>query len=165
MACTFRGQRGWYCSHVWHTGPAGIAAGREIYGTPKFLAQIDLVFSGDDWATTAGTGGAVEIEIRSRASQPARPEDLPVLAPSYRLKVIPRADGPGPAIKQLVDGAAAGRDRTIAWCRRGEGTVRFSASPSRDLTGLAPRSYDGAFHMEASFSESWATIVYDYLAG
>tara|TARA_B100000809_G_scaffold262160_1_gene312533 strand:+ start:996 stop:1280 length:285 start_codon:yes stop_codon:yes gene_type:complete len=42
LACTFGDQSGRYCSHVWHNGPAGIAAEREIYGTPRFLADIQL---------------------------------------------------------------------------------------------------------------------------
>ena len=28
LPCRFRGQTGYYCSHVQHNGPAGIAAGR-----------------------------------------------------------------------------------------------------------------------------------------
>ena len=40
--CSFRGEPGWYCSHVPHTGPAGIAAGREVYGTPKVFADITV---------------------------------------------------------------------------------------------------------------------------
>src|SRR5262245_28250411 len=28
--CTLHGQVGWYASHVFHDGPSGIAAGREI---------------------------------------------------------------------------------------------------------------------------------------
>ena len=40
MKCRFRDQTGFYCSHVFHNGPAGIAAGREIYGTPKVLRRV-----------------------------------------------------------------------------------------------------------------------------
>jgi acetoacetate decarboxylase len=163
MACTFGDQSGWYCSHVWHNGPAGIAAGREIYGTPKFLADIQLDGTRDHASTAAGTGGTVEIEITSQTPDIATPQDLPTLAPSWRLKVIPRADGPGPAIMQLVDGAPATQDLQVAWCQQGEGSVRFSQSAARDLTGLAPLSYDGAFHMQCSYSEGFAVITHDYL--
>ena len=31
LPCRFRGQTGYYCSHVLHNGPAGIAAGREAW--------------------------------------------------------------------------------------------------------------------------------------
>lgn len=46
MRCRFRGQIGFYCSHVFHNGPAGIAAGREIYGTPKVYAALKVTASG-----------------------------------------------------------------------------------------------------------------------
>src|SRR5688500_17309861 len=39
---TYNGQDGWYCSHVWHNGPRGIAAGREIYGTPKIFSAVEV---------------------------------------------------------------------------------------------------------------------------
>ena len=42
LECRFRGQTGFYCSHVFHNGPAGIAAGREIYGTPKVYADLNV---------------------------------------------------------------------------------------------------------------------------
>src|SRR5215469_9050736 len=41
LKCKFRGQFGYYCSHILHNGPAGIAAGREIYGSPKIFATLD----------------------------------------------------------------------------------------------------------------------------
>jgi hypothetical protein len=64
---------------------------------------------------------------------------------------------------QLVDGAPATQDLQVAWCQQGEGSVRFSQSAARDLTGLAPLSYDGAFHMQCSYSEGFAVITHDYL--
>ncbi len=165
LSCRLGDQIGWYCSHVWHNGPAGIAAGREVYGTPKFLADVEIGGTQEQISTVAGTDGTNEISIQSRAPDPAAMEELPDLSPSWRLKVIPRADGPGPAIKQLIDGSTATTDLQVAWCRRGEGTVRFERSAARDLTGLAPVSYDGAYHMEASYSEGYATIVHDFLKG
>ena len=42
--CSFRDQSGWYLSCVRVDRPRGIAAGREIYGTPKIFAQLDVMF-------------------------------------------------------------------------------------------------------------------------
>ena len=63
LACRFRDRPGYYCSHVFHNGPAGIAAGREIYGTPKLYARIAVTRSG---ACNDDGGGA------PRHSGPAR---------------------------------------------------------------------------------------------
>lgn len=42
LQCIFGDCTGYFCSHVFHNGPAGIAAGREIYGTPKVYAEVAI---------------------------------------------------------------------------------------------------------------------------
>ena len=162
--CTFRGQTGWYSSYVWHDGPAGIAAGREIYGTPKIFSQIEISHSQAAMTTTASMGGVPVIAISSIAEVPVGAGDLRSMSPSWRLKLIPRADGPGPAIKQLVDGSTATLDFQVHAAYRGRGTVHFRPSPLSDLTGLQPLEYGEAYWFEASYGEGFAQIAYDYLA-
>lgn len=165
LGCLFRGQAGYYCSHVFHNGPAGIAAGREIYGTPKVFAEISVKNIERSWLTEARMGGIPVIRVSTITDQVAPHEVMPSLAPSWRLKIIPRADGPGPAIKQLIDGSRAARDQVIHFCARGKGTVAFQASPYVDLTPLQPVGYGDAFYLESSYSEGFAEVVYDYLRG
>jgi hypothetical protein len=45
------------------------------------------------------------------------------------------------------------------------GTVELAASPLVDLSMLAPRRVGDAFVVETSFSEGFARIDLDYLAG
>ena len=162
--CSFRGQRGWYCSHVLHTGPAGIAAGREVYGTPKVFAGITVEQTERVMCTSACMAGRPVMTIASTMEVPCSPEEMVRPAPSWRLKLIPRADGPGPAIKQLIDGASAQRDVQVHATFRGTGTVQFAPNPLCDLTPLAPQAYVSAYYLETSFAESYAKIVHDYLA-
>jgi acetoacetate decarboxylase len=161
--CAFRGRSGWFCSHVFHNGPAGIAAGREIYGTPKFWANIEVKQSDRTMVTTAGLRELPAITITSSADEPCDVGDMPELAPSWRLKLIPRADRPGPAIKQLIDGSAAATDVQIQVMMKGTGTVWFDANPLCDLTGLRPLEVGDAFHMTSNYTETYARIEYDYL--
>ncbi|MEW6751788.1 MAG: acetoacetate decarboxylase family protein [Candidatus Latescibacterota bacterium] len=163
--CVFRGQTGWYCSHVWHDGPSGIAAGREIYGTPKVFAVLKVRQVERAMTTTAAMGGLPVVTISSTLEARASPADVPPLAPAWRLKVIPRADGPGPALKQLVDCAAATQDLEVHQCWAGRGVVRFEPTPQGDVSGLRPLAYHQAFQLEASYTEGYARIAYDYLAG
>lgn len=162
--CTFRGAPGWYCSHVFHDGPAGIAAGREIYGTPKIYAQMDVKQHERTMTTVARMGGLPVFTVASTMECPCRLEDMPTLAPAWRLKIIPRAEGPGPAIKQLIDCAPAAQDMQVHALFKGAGTVRFEPSPVCDLTGVAPREILDAYYLEASYTETYARVVYDYLA-
>jgi acetoacetate decarboxylase len=160
----FRGEDGWYIPIIWHDGPAGIAAGREIYGAPKVYASLDIRFEGPTMRTVVSMGGVHAITIASTLDEPSPPEAMPSLAPDLRLKVIPRADGPGPALKQLIDGSGASQDVTVAASYRGRGTVSFGAAPLSDFTALEPRSYAGAYFDESSFREGYGRVVYDYLA-
>jgi acetoacetate decarboxylase len=160
----FLGTEGWYIPIIWHDGPAGIAAGREIYGAPKVYASIDISFEGPTMRTIASMGGVPVLTVASTLDEPVPPETIPSTAPDWRLKVIPRADGPGPALKQLIDASGANDDVTVAASFRGRGTVSLDAAPLSDFTALAPRAYRGAYFVESSFREGYGRIVHDYLA-
>ncbi|MBM3263756.1 MAG: acetoacetate decarboxylase family protein, partial [candidate division Zixibacteria bacterium] len=127
--CLFHGQEGWFCSHVWHDGPAGIAAGREIYGTPKIWSHLEVEMAERTMRTHASMGGLKVVEISSTMTVPTPATTLPPLTPAWRLKLIPRADGPGPAVKQLIDCTAATIDFEAHACYRGQGVVTFEPSP------------------------------------
>jgi len=109
-------------------------------------------------------GGVPIITISSTMRQPIPASELRSTAPAWRLKLIPRADRPEPAIKQLIDGASATTPLDVHVAYRGHGTVHFEPSPAGDFTALAPIEYREAFYFEASYSEGFATIVPDYLA-
>ena len=66
LRCTFRGEAGWYISHVWHDGPAGIAEGREISSAANrqaiadretVNAALDAVFADFDAILTPASPG------------------------------------------------------------------------------------------------------------
>ena len=160
----WEGEPGWYCSHVWHNGPRGIAAGREIYGTPKIYSQVDVELSEGTMRTRASIAGVPVITISSSTEVRIAEDDLPSLAPGWQLKLIPRADGPGPAIKQLIDTTEATTDLVIPEAYRGRGSVRFEPSPLSDVIGLQPLEFGNAFYYLADYAESYARIAYDYLA-
>jgi len=163
LKCTFRGKTGWYCSHVFHNGPAGIAAGREVYGTPKIWSDLSVRQTDRMMVTTAHMGGLPAITVATVMDDYCERANMPSLTPSWRLKLIPRADGPGPAIKQLIDCADVAKDMKVHQMMKGSGTVHFDASPMCDLTGLKPIEYSDAFYMVSSFAEDYARIEYDYL--
>ena len=162
---TYRGEEGWYCSHVWHDGPRGIAAGREIYGTPKVFSAVDVRLAEGTMLTRASMAGVPVITISSTMETRITADELPTLAPAWQLKLIPRADRPGPAIKQLIDTSSATTDLEVPVAFRGRGTVHFEPSPLADVRGLEPIELGEAFYFEADYAEGFARIVYDYLAG
>ena len=164
LRARFRGESGWYMPIIWHDGPAGIAAGREIYGAPKVFSAIETGFDGPTWRTAVRMGGVPVLTLAVTLDAPIDPADLPVYAPDWRLKVIPRADGPGAAVHQLIDASGAGSEATVAAAFRGRGTVTFGASPLCDFSALGPTAAGAAFWSESSFREGYARIVHDFLA-
>jgi len=162
--CSLNGRVGWYCSHVWHDGPRGIAAGREIYGTPKIFSELEVRLVEGTMLTRASMAGVPVITISSTLDTQAEATDMPDLTPAWRLKMIPRADRPEPAIKQLVDAGPATIDATTHAVFRGRGTVHLEPSPLSDVTALRPVRYREAWFLETSYSEGFGRIDLDYLA-
>ena len=105
--------------------------------------------------------GVTIMTLTSDLGMPAQPDEMVPMFPSYRLKIIPRADGPGAAIKQLVE--AAPEDVTTHLLYKGGGTVAFDASANSDLRPFGPVEEIGAFYQVASYSETYGRIVHDYL--
>jgi acetoacetate decarboxylase len=163
MKCIFRGQSGYYCSHVFYSGTAGLAAGREIYGTPKISAQMSVRQVERSMISEASMGGVPVFRLSTSTPQVVPKDSMPDTSPAWQLKIIPRADGPGPAIKQLIDTTNVPRDAVVHYLARGEGKLALTASPIADLSSLQPISYGDAYYMESDYSEHYAKIVYDYL--
>lgn len=164
LKARFRDRMGWYIPIIWHDGPAGIAAGREIYGAPKVYATLDISVEGSTMRSVASMDGVEVLTITSTTAESIPPDALPSLAPDWRLKFIPRADGPGADVKQLIDASGANRDVTVAAAFRGRGEVAFGAAPSSDFTSLAPRVAGDAYFAESSFLEGYGRVAFDYLA-
>ncbi len=163
MECVFERKKGFYCSHVFHNGPAGIAAGREIYGTPKVFADVRIRQMERTMSSETNHNGVPLLNIYSTSDRLAEERSMPSLAPAWRLKVIPRADGPGPAVKQLIDCTDVAQGLTVHFQARGEGHLWLGKTPCFDLSPLTPQRIGDAFYQECSYSEGYARIAYDYL--
>ena len=90
-------------------------------------------------------------------------EATPKLTPVWRLKVIPRADGNGLDVMQLIDCTNTRRDTVVHNAARGRGAIAFETSPYLDLTPLQPSACSDAYFLETSYSEYYTEIVYDFL--
>ena len=161
--CRFDGRPGYYVVVQYVNSRGSIPAGREIWGTPKVWADMRVEQAERVMATTASVGGADIAAVRSTAHRLCDPADLPVLAPMWRLKVIPRADGNGLDVLQLVSGGRTDTDTVVHVSRAGDGVVEFRPSPVFDVTALAPREYLGAFYAESDFTEDFGVIDRDFL--
>ncbi len=163
VPCSYEGKSGYFTPIAFLNSRSSIPAGREIYGTPKVFAEITVGMDERVMFTETRLSNGSVLNISSTMHREAVLEDMPVLKPSWRLKVIPRADGPGPALMQLIDASDVTADVTIHECRAGDGVVSFAPSPIYDLSDFTPRSYAGAFYIEMDYTEGYGKIVRDFV--
>ena len=142
---------------------SSIPAGREIYGTPKVFADFKVGMDERVAFTDTQIAGVSILSIRSTLHRTARIEELPQLVPSWRLKAIPKADGKGVDVLQLIDGAKSTSDVRIHVCRSGDGVVQFDPSPVYDLSGFSPLEYYDSYYVEQDYTEGFGEIVHDFL--
>jgi acetoacetate decarboxylase len=161
VRCTFRGQTAFFNTHLYLDNPAAICAGREIWGAPKEYAQVTFTTRGNLVYCQTVKDGVPIMTITSDITQKAEPAEVIPMFPSYRLKLIPKADAPGPAIKQIVNASPA--DMELKLLMKGNGMITFGSSANSDLAALTPREIVAAFYEVATYTEVWGEIVYDYL--
>ena len=160
---TFRGRSGFYCSHVFLNNVRAIVSGRERWGTPKMYAEVQCERQGNTLLSVTVMDGIELMTVCSELGKPASPEQMTPLFPAYRLKIIPKADGPGFALKQLV--TAAPTEVMTQLLYRGHGSVAFHPAAGTDLAALTPLDTGDAFYQVASYTESYGEVVYDYQTG
>jgi len=163
IKCSFEGQLGYFSPVAFLNSRSSIPAGREIYGTPKVYADIEVNMDERVMYTETRIAGVSVLSIRSTMHKDASPGEMPILEPSWRLKVIPRADGHGVDVMQVIDGSKAVTDVSVLVCRAGDGIVDFAPSPIYDLSGFTPVEYLGAYYIEMDFTEGYGEIVHDFL--
>ena len=163
VKCTYQGQVGSFVPIVFLNSRSSIPAGREIYGTPKVFAEMEVGMDERVMFTDTKIAGASVLAVRSTMHREANQDELPDLNPSWRLKVIPKADGPGADVLQIIDSTNVVSDAVVHVCRAGDGVVQFDPSPVYDLSDFTPREYYGAYYVETDYTEGYGEVVHDFL--
>lgn len=158
----FQGQTGFFNTHLYLDNVPAICSGRERWGAPKEFAEVQFEQHDNLLVCRTIRAGEAIMTITSELGTHASPDALIPMFPSYRLKLVPRADGPGAAIKQIV--TAAPQDVQSHLLYQGTGSVQFGATAHSDLRPFGPLSEVAAFYQVASYTETYGNIVYDYLA-
>lgn len=158
----FRGEKGFYAHAVLLNNDAAIAAGREIYGTPKKYAHVNITREGNTITTTCSRNGVPIVQLTSKHCEPASLEDMIPVFPIFMLKVMPRVDKPEPLVKQVTSTPLT--ETTCHALFKGPGTVRFEPSVDGGFWCLEPKEVLGAFYQVLSYTEGYGRVVYDYLA-
>ena len=163
VPCTYEDQSGYFAPIAFLNSKSSIPAGREIYGTPKVYADITVAMDERVMYTDTVIANSSVMSIRSTMHREAAVDELPDTQPSWRLKAIPRVDGTGHDVLQIIDPTAVTTDVQAPLCRAGDGIVQFNPSPIYDLTAFEPISYHGAYYVEMDYTEGYGAVVHDFL--
>lgn len=163
VKCKYQGIDGYFSPVVFLNSRSSIPAGREIYGTPKVFAQLTVGMDERVMFTETRITDISLLSVRSTMHREARPDEMYRLQPSWRLKVVPRADGQGVDVMQIIDVSRVTSDVVVHVCRSGDGVVQFNPAPIYDLSDFQPREYLGANYLEMDFTEGYGEIVHDFL--
>ncbi|PNS09649.1 acetoacetate decarboxylase [Solilutibacter silvestris] len=161
---TYQGEAGGYVHAMYLNDHPPIAAGRELWGFPKKLANPKLKTEID---TLVGTlkYGKVRVAKATMGYKHVDIDDAPVLkalgAPNFLLKIIPHVDGT-PRICELVKYFTT--DITLKGAWSGPAALELhphALAPVADLPVLEVKS---ALHFVADLTLGLGTVVHDYLA-
>jgi len=161
IQCTFQGETAFFNSHLYLDNIPAICSGRERWGAPKEYAEVSFKEENNLLVSQTTKDGLTIMTLTAEIGAPVEPDALIPMFPSYRLKLIPRADGPGAAIKQIVE--ASPEHVTTHLLYGGNGTAAFAATANSDLRPFGPVEEVAAFYQVASYTESYGRVVYDYL--
>ena len=92
VRCRYQTQIGYFAPVVFLNSRGSIPAGREIYGIPKVYADMKVWMDERVMITDTKVGGGNALSIRSTMQEEITIDELPATTPSWRLKVIPKAD-------------------------------------------------------------------------
>ncbi len=162
VECLFQGKVGYFCIVSFLNTQCSIPAGREIYGTPKVYADVNVGMAERVMHTEANLSGTAVMSIRSTMHKESSVKDIPQLEHAWMLKVIPRADGKGTDVMQLIDNGNVQSDVTVHICMAGDGVVQFNPSPTYNLFDFAPLEYFGAYYLEKDHTDGFGEIVHDF---
>ena len=161
LRCSLNGRPAVYNSHLFLDNVTAICAGRERWGVAKEFARITFEDHENVRVCNVDKDGDLLMRISTTWEGIAEDSELPVLYPNYNLKLIPRADGPGAAIKQLVGYESEPVGASVQY--RGRGMVEFRSTAKTDLAPFTPRSVGSGFFHVGDLKELHGTVAIDYL--
>lgn len=160
---SFEGRKGSYTHGMFLNDHPPIAAGRELWGFPKKLAQpslraeIDVIVGALDYGpvrVATGTMGYKHREIDAAAAKAA------LSAPNYLLKIIPHVDG-SPRICELVEYSLEEIRIKGAWT--GPGALSLTPHALAPVAELPVLEMVSASHIVCDLTLGLGRVVHDYL--
>lgn len=158
---TWNGKKCFYLPALYLDNDSAIAAGREIYGSPKKLAEVTCTDNNEIFTANCRRAGIDFLRITTKITGLGKEEDFIPIFPTYNLKMIPSIEGPWPEIKQIT---SCGIDNPVThYMYQCAGTVELAPSCNSEIWRLEPAEMIGASRFCMDYEQGWGKIEYDYL--
>lgn len=160
---TFQGRKGGYCHCMFLNDEPPIAAGRELWGFPKKLANpslqtdIDTIVGTLDYGPVRVATATMGYKYRSLDAAAVK---TALAAPNFLLKIIPHVDG-SPRICELVEYYL--EDITVKGAWTGPGTIELRPHALAPVAELPVLEVLSATHIVSDLTLGLGKVVHDYL--
>lgn len=161
LKVSFKDKMGSFFTDCFVTTDTAIAAGREIWGVAKKLADIDLTFNGDTGIGTVRRDEVELLKITFVKESIGNENDLPNLFPSYNYKLIPGSVNSKPIVKQLLSFKTDNGKIKQLW--RGNSTLKFEPHVTSNMFKLKPIKILDSFYMVMDYTQTYSKIAHDFL--
>lgn len=156
VKASYRGQAGGHVLYEYVTSDDSMAAGREIWGYPKKLCDIDWVEDGRGGVSASVRRRGHEV-IGMQFSEGGADYQRLDLQPRFQVKRIPAADGEGNDIDKVIRNELKGG--TVHQRRIGAASVRLGGSAQDPLGELGLGEVVGAEFIVADFVLEFGRIL------
>lgn len=162
LSVRYKGMTGGHVAYEFVTTDDAMCGGREIIGYPKKFAEVDLIESGRNMKGSVRRLGRELISVSFEEAD--APVDKAIVQPRYQVKRIPRADGMGYDVNQVVRLQVG--NSNILEHRTGKAALKIGGHPHMDpLHELGVKEVVGAEFIVGEFDLGYGEIVEDLLKG
>jgi acetoacetate decarboxylase len=163
LSVTYKGMTGGHVAYAYLASDAddAICGGREVFGYPKKGGEVEFVENG---ATVEGkiSRRGRDLMTASFTADGSPNFDRPVAQPRYQVKRIPRIDGGGYDVNQVV--TIQGANAEIHEQRFGKATISLGGDPHMDpIFELGANEVVGAEYVTSSFDLVYGRVLEDLL--
>ena len=157
----YKGKKCFYLPALYLDNDSAIAAGREIYGSPKKHADMSFKHNAEIFTASATRADVQFMTITTKVLGSGDTQDFPAVFPVYNLKMIPSIEGPWPEVKQLTTcGIDSPVEKYFYECA---GTVQFAPSCNSMIHLLEPTEIISASRSCMDYEQGWGKIEHDFL--
>jgi acetoacetate decarboxylase len=161
---TYKGKVGNYSVCLMLDNDIAFAAGREIWGFPKKIADVSLEEKDGVITGTVKRGNRVLVKTSMQIGPLGKPSDAAGSATYYNLKLVPSVEKEAPPeVKQLTSTTLENVELKKIYKDRGQSTLEFGESPADPFQNIPVVEVVEGLYVNSDFDLVWGKVIHDYL--